>query len=359
MLFDTWFESHLGGGFGNGSDTGHNGSHEPASTVGQEYLLSDSGALSAVKGPTISAHGGYHPPSPSAVPGTPTSPPPPPPPPPPAGTLVGAAGGLQIDLIWDSSVASAPAGFQQAIITAAQYLASLSSTAAVLNIQVGYGEVGGTAMSSGALGESESYGYLTGYATVVNALAHDNYPVAAASNAPTGAQFFVTSAEAKAMGLASATASSVDGFIGLSSSYPLDYSTSGSPAGSTSYSAVGVAEHELSEVMGRIGMEGRIFNGAPTYTPLDLFNYASAGHLELSGGGGYFSVSGGSTALGTYNNSAANGGDIADWASGHGPVANDAFNAYTSPGPTTVSSADVQEIAALGYKLTATGSSLA
>ncbi len=273
--------------------------------------------------------------------------------------MVGTAGGLQIDLIWDSSVASAPAGFQQAIITAAQYLTSLSSTAAVLNIQIGYGEVGGTAMSSGALGESQSYGYLTSYATVVNALAHDNYPVVTASNAPTGAQFFVTSAEAKAMGLISATSSSVDGFIGLSSSYPLDYSTSGAPAGSSSYGAVGIAEHELSEVMGRIGMEGRIINGAPSYTPLDLFNYASAGRLELSGSGGYFSVNGGSTALGTYNNNTANGGDIADWASGYGPVQNDAFNAYTAPGPTTVSSADVQEIAALGYKLTPTGSSLA
>ena len=351
LLFDTWFESHLG--MGSSLGAAGNASHGNDSALGQEYLLSDSGALSAVKS---ASHGAGHPPSPPPPPSPPASPPPPPPPP--GGTVVGAPGGLQIDLIWDSSVARAPAGFEQAIIAAAQYLTSLSSTAAILNVQVGYGEVGGTAMGSGALGESESYGYLGSYATVVNALAHDNYPVVTAANAPTGAQFFIASAEAKAMGLISATSSSIDGFIGLASSYPFDYSTTGAPAGSGSYSALGVAEHELSEVMGRIGMEGRIVNGAPTYTPLDLFNYASAGRLELSGNGGFFSVHGGTTALGTYNN-AGNGGDIADWASGLGPVANDAFNAFTSPGATAVSSADVQEIAALGYRLSSTGLTLA
>lgn len=269
--------------------------------------------------------------------------------------MVGAVGGFQIDLIWDSSVASAPAGFKQAIVAAAQFLTSLFSNSAIVNIDIGYGEVAGTALGSGALGESESYGYLTSYATVVNALAHDNYPVVTAANAPTGAQFFVTSAEAKVMGLASANGTAVDGFIGLSSGNPMDYSGN-VPVGSGSFDAVGVAKHELSEVLGRIGLEGRILNGAATYTPLDLFNYASAGHLALSGNGGYFSVSGGTTALGTYNN-ASNGGDIADW--GAGPVGNDAFNAFSGSGPLTVSSADVQEVAALGYRLSSTGLSLA
>ena len=67
-------------------------------------------------------------------------------------------------------------------------------------------------------------------------------------------------------------------------------------------------------------------------------------------------MNGGSTALGRYNN-ASNGGDIADW--GAGPVGNDAFNAFSGTGPLAVSSADVQEIATLGYKLSPTGVSLA
>lgn len=47
-----------------------------------------------------------------------------------------------------------------------------------------------------------------------------------------------------------------------------------------------VALHEISEVMGRIGMEGAIINGKTTDTPLDLFNYHSNGVLELSSNGG-------------------------------------------------------------------------
>ena len=90
---------------------------------------------------------------------------------PPAPTLVGSSSGLQIDLIWDSSVAKAPSGFMQAIIDAAQYYTTLFSNQEVINIDVGYGEIGGSSLASNALGESESYGYLTNYSTVTDALA--------------------------------------------------------------------------------------------------------------------------------------------------------------------------------------------
>ena len=58
----------------------------------------------------------------------------------PSPTLVGSAGGLGINLIWDSSVASAPAGFMQAAIAAAQLYTTEFSNPEVINIQVGYGE---------------------------------------------------------------------------------------------------------------------------------------------------------------------------------------------------------------------------
>ena len=325
--------------------------------AGDQYIISDSG-IAKVTGPTSDGHGAGHGAHPTSPPPPPPPPPysPPSPPPPPAGTVVGTAGGFQIDLIWDASVSNAPAGFKTAVTAAAQFLTSLFTNHEIINIDVGYGEVNGSAMSSGDLGQSQSYGYLSNYATVAAALAHDNYPVVAAANAPTGAQFFLTSAEAKTYGIISATSSGVDGFIGLSASYPMDYSASGPAAGSGNYSAVGVAEHELTEVLGRIGLEGRTVNGAATYTPIDLFNYASGGHLELSGNGGYFSVNGGTTALGTYNNS-SNGGDVSDW--GGAPVGNDAFSAFMGSGPTPVSSSDVQELATIGYKLSTGGLALA
>ncbi|HTR11954.1 MAG TPA: NF038122 family metalloprotease [Roseiarcus sp.] len=305
--------------------------------LGREYLMSDSGALS----PVSHAHGhGSAPGKTTKVPATT-----------PAPTMVGSASGLQFDLIWDPSVASAPTGFQTAIIGAAQQVASLYSNRMVVSVDVGYGEIGGSALGAGALGESESYGYLLSYGTVTSALHSQGYSFSA-SNEPTTSQFFTTSAETKALGLINPLSTSPDGFVGFTKSYPLYYGTSGTPP-SNQYDLYAIAEHELTEVMGRIGMENTYqFNGKATYTPLDLFNYSQPGVLSLSPNGGYFSTDNGATNRGMYNNAAHNGGDIADWSS---LVANDAFDAFTSPGVAgAMTSNDALEVAALGYKLSAT-----
>jgi hypothetical protein len=327
-------------------------------SLGHEYLMSDSGQLSPVNGAksSVTSFSRHHSPTPTA----------------PAPTLVGAAGGLQIDLIWDSSVAKAPSGFMQAIIDAATYYTTVYSTKEVININVGYGEIAGSQMPSNGLGASESYGYLTNYATVTNALIKDGFSFSA-SNEPTGAQFFVTSAEAKALGMVNPTSTALDGYVGFSTlsgtgySWNLTATTTGSNTGTASnqFDLQSVALHEISEVMGRIGMEGATVNGKATYTPLDLFNFKSPGALELSGGGGYFSTNNGVANLGVYNNASAYGGDIADWASATSPTQSntlglpsggvDAYNAFGWPGTNgDVSTSDVTELAALGYKLTAT-----
>ncbi|HKF62664.1 MAG TPA: hypothetical protein VKB42_14955, partial [Dongiaceae bacterium] len=103
----------------------------------------------------------------------------------PAPTLVGPAGGLQFDLVWDPSVADAPKGFQQAIVNAALSYTKLFSDDIVIKIRVGYGEVAGSKLDAGALGESESNYMLVSYATVAGALAGDNYPLTLARNEPT------------------------------------------------------------------------------------------------------------------------------------------------------------------------------
>jgi hypothetical protein len=59
-----------------------------------------------------------------------------------APTVVSSQGsGLVINLMWDSSVGSAPAGFTSDMIAAAQFLESLISTSATVNLDVGYNEV--------------------------------------------------------------------------------------------------------------------------------------------------------------------------------------------------------------------------
>ncbi len=286
---------------------------------------------------------------------------------PPSPTLIGSAGGFQINLVWDSSVASAPSGFESAIASAASYYTTLCSNKEVINIGVGYGKIDGTAMSNGALGESEALGYNLSYSMVASAMKTGasassyagkvNYVAQADASLPStdpthGGKFFVSEAETKALGLipgGSASSSSLDGYISLSSSASYEFNQTATPG---KYDAVGIAEHELSEVMGRSSSLGSI-DGANEYTPLDLFRYSSSGARDLTPGTGYFSINNGATKLGTYNNP-SNGGDAGDWAS---ILSGDSYNAFMGAGTTSVvSPTDVLENAVLGYHLTAAGS---
>jgi hypothetical protein len=281
----------------------------------------------------------------------------------PPATLVGINGGLQFDLIWDSSVANAPGGFAQDVIHSATYLASLFPAPEIINVHVGWGEINGQPLTSGTLGESQTNGYLENYATVAHLVGSGNLQ---ASNEPTNAQFFISSAQAKAAGLVSPSMG-IDGYVGFGTlgqgySWNMTYGSSGTdtPTGSTQYDLQGVVQHELTEVMGRTSMEGLVnFNGQPTYTALDLFDYKSAGVLNLSGSGGYYSNDGGVTDLGNFNGS-AHDGDIADWASylaisqagtaGLLVGDQDALNAFTWNGiASNLSHTDVQVMHSIGF----------
>jgi hypothetical protein len=292
----------------------------------------------------------------------------------PAPSLVVSSGSnLEFNLVWDSSVASAPSGFMQAVVNVAKYYESLFTTSSkeIINIHVGWGEIGGQSLSAGALGESQSNGYLTNFATVTSHLPGYSFT---ASNEPTSAQFYITSAQTKAFGLINPMSSATDGYIGFgtlsSTGYSWNYNSSptsgaGSNTGSHQVDFQSVVQHEITEVMGRIGIEGQHINGAATYSVLDLFNYNSHGALELSGGGGYFSTDNGTTHLGWFNNS-SNGGDIADWASYSSPFSSgtvglvsgdqDAYDAFGYAGLNgAVSQSDVLLDHALGFSLTTLG----
>jgi hypothetical protein len=280
----------------------------------------------------------------------------------PASTLVGASTGLEINLIWDSSVQTNAnwQAIEQAVVSAAQIYTGAFSNHSVINIDVGYGEVGGAALASNALGESESNGYITNYRTVENALAAADAALVQsgvmASNAVAafqnmkGESFFVTSAEAKALNLVGPS-SSADGYIGLNATSLLFFGSPGQTVPSGQYDAVGVAAHEISEVMGRIGLEGQSLGGyRNVYTPLDVFRYSSPYKPDIHPTSGYFSLNDGVSNLATYNNP-ANGGDASDWAS-LSTNTRDAFDAFDNPGVTTqVTANDLLEIASLGYQV--------
>lgn len=280
----------------------------------------------------------------------------------PASTLVGSSNGLEINLIWDSSVRAA-ANWQSVesdVAAAARVYTGAFSNHVVINIAVGFGEVDGSHLGSGALGESSSNGYLVSYGNLQSALGAGDAALiqSGAMSASAiqalqslhGESFFVTSAEAKALGLVSGSSNGVDGYIGLSTSSQMSFA-GGVKAGQ--YDAVGVAAHEISEVLGRMGLEGQSLGGrADVYTPLDLFRYTAAHTPDTKPTAGYFSTNNGASSLELFNNP-GNGGDAADWATASINTTN-AFDAYDNPGVTTqVTSTDLLAIAVLGYQVAA------
>ena len=272
-------------------------------------------------------------------------------------TTTTSTSGFTININWDASVSSAPSGFTTAVTAAAQYLESLFSDPITVTIDVGYGEVMGNALGSNALGESESYLSSYSYGTLVNALSANATTAAATSavaslpaTSPVNGTFWATSAQAKALGLASGTG--LDGYIGFSSSLPFTYNATNGVAAGT-YDFNGVALHEMTEVMGRMLLTGATVGGtANSYMLYDLFHYSAPGVRDFSASTpGYFSDNSGTTSLAAFNT--VSGGDAGDWASS---VTNDAVDAFSNSGVVNAfSGVDQTAMNVLGWMPTASG----
>ena len=272
------------------------------------------------------------------------------------GTGTTSSSPFVINISWDSSVQSAPSGFTAGVLAAVQYLESQFSDPITINIAVGYGEVMNTAMGSGALGQSRWYLSSVGYSQLASALTADatsTSDASAVASLPAGSPvnggtFWATTAQAKALGMMSATGTGIDGYVGFSSSYPFTYDNSNGVAGGT-YDFNGVVLHEITEVMGRALLTGgAIGSTSNSYMAYDLFHYSSPGVHDFSASTpGYFSVDGGNTNLAAFNT--VSGGDAGDWASS---VTNDAFDAFGSSGIINgVSNTDLTALDAIGWNL--------
>lgn len=161
--------------------------------------------------------------------------------------------------------------------------------------------------------------------------------------------WWVSTAEAKAIGLIADNTSN-DGTTRFGAGNPFTFS---GPIAANTYDFQGVAAHEISEVMGRLGISGGTLGGfTNSHSLIDAFSYTGAGTRGLGGGAGnYFSINNGTSLLKLWNNATGLGGnglDSRDWA----PGSNDSFNQFSNPSVVNpVSAVDLQLLDVLGYDL--------
>ena len=281
--------------------------------------------------------------------------------------IAGPNGGLTFDITWDSSVASAPAGYQSAIEAAFQFYADEFSNTTTLYFDVGYGESDGTAIGSDQVGDDEAATIETSYATLLAALEGDAqsavqqeaYANLPATDPTGGATLSLTAAEAAALGIGGGGASSADpdGTIGYSATLDFDYATTPDPAPAAGqYDFVAAVENSIAAVLGHgSGLNDDGPDGATTsYSPLDLFRYYAPGALALSSNTNpsYFSIDGGATDLGNFDNAVEGAaGGLGNWAP-TSPYTPDAYNGAMESGVVNpVTPADIAEMNVLGYQL--------
>ena len=257
------------------------------------------------------------------------------------------ASAVSFVVTYDQSTANAPAGFLAAFNYVINFYQTELTDPITINLHVGWGEVNGRIIPSGALGtsltnEQGNYTYnqikaaLVSHArTLADVTAIANLP---ASDPTGGGSFLMANAEAKALGLLTGNASGVDGYVGFdkTASYTFDPNNR---AVAREYDFIGIAEHEISEVMGRYCLTSGM------YAPLNLFRYTGPGALApVPGNRDYFSIDGGNTVINTFNGTG--GGDVGDWL-GNTP---DSYNANAALGTKLdVSTGDITLMDVIGY----------
>ena len=278
------------------------------------------------------------------------------------------ASALTINLTYDTDAILMAAGLTAADITAMK--AACNSAAAQftsrytdpINVNIKVVATPGT----NDLGSSitpfdtvDSYNNLRALFTGDSKTADDATSVGPGGSLPAGADpittphmYNVTRAQAKALGMRPDDMQN-DGTFNFGGGQKWTYDPNNRQVAGK-FDFIGVAMHEYSEIMGRNSIMGdTLGTGTPQYVAMDLFHYSAANTRRLTNGPGrFFSFDNGTTLLIAFNDNAANGGDLQDWA---GP-APDSFNAAGPPGEQDdMTEVDLRNMDIIGYDRTTTG----
>ena len=241
---------------------------------------------------------------------------------------------MDIEVSYDSNVSSLSGSEATLFKSAINYVVNLYdrifTNPVTLLIDVGW-------QPQSDLGQSEFYpsdytysqvraGLIANAESATQITADASLPVA---DPTSGDNISLTGADAAAIGLQAGPAY---GSVTFDSNLNYSFLPNVTPA-FNEYYFIGVVEHEFSEIMGRVSDEAN-----SGISEMDLFRYWSGGTLNISGAGtrdlsttagdqyiygnSYFSINGGTTALGTWNDVATNG-DLGDWAQSQGADAYD------------------------------------
>lgn len=270
-----------------------------------------------------------------------------------AGLLAASSAfGLTINFTYDSSVVNLGTTEYGQVQTALNYVSSQFAGEYTNPISVNV-YVQATS-NSGVLGQSSGeplYGYTqdsthSSYTPLRSALLANDPGVSlpASDPSPGGAnQWYFTKAEGKALNLLANDSTSDGTFTfgtNFGGSYTFDPNNRAVP-GEVDF--IGVAEHEVSEIMGRIPGLGT----SGYYLPFDLYRFTAANTRSFSStaSGVYFSTNNGVTNLRGFNS--ISGADPQDWDSAR----NDSFNAFSNSGVKNdmFSTEDISALHAIGY----------
>jgi hypothetical protein len=281
--------------------------------------------------------------------------------------VTGRSGALVIVPDFDSSITSDvnSAAIQAAINDAISIYESLFNDPITVSIRFRYATTApdGSPLSGGTLAQTASVVYFVPWNTYASALTADattgNDVTANASlpGAPLTTNMLPTSADGRAVGLATPPAMFADGSVGvggpydgivtLNSSQPFKFTR---PPAVGFYDAERAVEHEMDEVLGL----GSSIGAFGDLRPQDLFSWSSAGvRNTTSGGSRYFSIDGGTTNLVGFNQNGA--GDFGDWLSGScpqtTPYVQNAFSCDDQTSDVTTTSPEGINLDVVGYDL--------